>query len=179
MSYLPMFFPVNYFSLIPQGQIVSLSFHIWSAIMNFSTSLQHTSFWCPSNFTFRGWHVSPLYTSPQQPGMEYKKILVLVAFYWGLVTLCGWFAKQTIPLSVLVRNQTKAWACDLWHDRKWVRECKRELEEGTQRKQLATGDAEWQWAVDTGHLRDQSAWDRVQQQWGKISQDELAFLVAL
>ena len=27
--------------------------------------------------------------------------------------------------------------------------------------------------------RDQSAWDRVQKQWGKASQDELAFLVAL
>ena len=25
----------------------------------------------------------------------------------GIVTLCGWPAKQTIPLSVLARNQTK------------------------------------------------------------------------
>ena len=28
-----------------------------------------------------------------------------------------------------------------------------ELEEGTHRRQLATGDAEGQWAVDTGHQK--------------------------
>ena len=54
-----------------------------------------------------------------------------------------------------------------------------ELEEGTQRRQLATGDAEWQLASRHRTSERPVAWERVQQQWGKTSQDELAFLVAL
>ena len=38
------------------------------------------------------------------------------------VTLCRWSAKQTVPLSVLARNQTKVWARDLRRDQKSVRE---------------------------------------------------------
>ena len=52
-----------------------------------------------------------------------------------------------------------------------------ELEEGTQRRQLAKGDAEGQSTPDS--RRDQSGWDRVQEQWGKTGQDESAFFVAL
>ena len=43
--------------------------------------------------------------------------------------------------------------------------------------QRATERGSWESTRDS--RRDQSAWDRVQQQWGKTSQDELAFLVAL
>ena len=50
-------------------------------------------------------------------------------------------------------------------------------EEGTHRRKLAKGDAEGQSTPNS--RRDQSAWNRVQGQWGKTSQDELAFLVAL
>ena len=63
-------------------------------------------------------------------------------------------------------------------DWKWKRERQsEELEEGTQRRQLAKGDAEEQLTLDS--RRDQSAWDRVQEQWGKTSQDVSAFLMAL
>ena len=93
------------------------------------------------------------------------------------MTLCGWSAEQTNSLSVLARNQTKAWARDLRRDRKWARERESELEKGTQRRQLAKCDAEGQSTTDS--WRDWSAWDMVQEQWGKTSQDESAFLVAL
>ena len=53
------------------------------------------------------------------------------------VTLCRWSTKQTIPLSVLVRNQTKAWARDLdvtgsrlWNAKSW----KKELRGGSWRR---------------------------------------------
>ena len=41
------------------------------------------------------------------------------------VTLCRWSAKQTIPLSVLARNQTKGLDSRSRRDRKWVRERER------------------------------------------------------
>ena len=61
------------------------------------------------------------------------------------VTLC---AKQTIPLSVLARNQTMAWAHDLdaTRSRKGTPE---ELDKGTQRRQLAKGDASGQSTLDS------------------------------
>ena len=63
-------------------------------------------------------------------------------------------------------------------DRKWARERRSErVGRGIQRMQLAWGDAEEQSTPDC--RRDQSAWDRIQEQWGKTSQDESAFLVAL
>ena len=72
------------------------------------------------------------------------------------VTLCGWSTKQTIPLSVLARNQTKARARDLDATGSRQGNASQELEQGSQRRRLATGDGEGQLAVDTGHLRDQS-----------------------
>ena len=49
-----------------------------------------------------------------------------------------WSAKQTIPLSVLARNQTKAWARDLRRDRKWVRV--RESGVGQRNSEKSVGD---------------------------------------
>ena len=43
-------------------------------------------------------------------------VLLMVFFFFfftNLLILCGWSAKQTIPLSVVARNQTNAWARDL------------------------------------------------------------------
>ena len=113
-----------------------------------------------------------------------KSTIRQVLFIWlslGLivcVTLCEWSAKQTIPLSVLARNQTEAWARNLRPDRKWVRERERagwtkELIEGSWRRARQSGS--WQSTSDC--RRDQSAWNRVQQQWGKTSQDESVPLV--
>ena len=51
------------------------------------------------------------------------------------VILCRWSAKQTIPLSVLARNQTKGYGREISGDRKWGRNAgqrvrQRDLEEG-------------------------------------------------
>ena len=86
-----------------------------------------------------------------------------------IVTLCRWSAKQTIPLSALARNQTKAWARDLvvTGSRKGtpVGVGQRNSESG-----LAKGDASGQSTPDSRSD---------QYQWEKTDQDGLAFLVAL
>ena len=70
------------------------------------------------------------------------------------MTLCGWSAKQTIPLSVVARNQTKG-----LESRSPTRPGigkgtpVRELERGAQSKQLAKGGAEEQWPVDNGQQK--------------------------
>ena len=77
-------------------------------------------------------------------------------FFFSLrtVTLCRWSAKQTIPLFVLARNQTKARARDL--DASGSRKGRpEELDKGTHRRQLAKGDASGQSTPDS--RSDQSA----------------------
>ena len=89
------------------------------------------------------------------------------------VTLCRWSAKQTIPLAILARNQTKFWACDL--DASGSRKRRPgELDKGTERRQLAKGDAS-----GSRHRTAERpvGWDRVQPQREKTSQDESALLV--
>ena len=83
-----------------------------------------------------------------------------------------------IYIYILARNQTKAWARDP-STRSEVDKGTpiSRVEEGTQRRELAKGDAEGQSTTDC--RRDQAAWDRVQEHWGKTSQDESAFLAAL
>ena len=106
------------------------------------------------------------------------------------VTLCGWSAKQTIPLSVLVWNQTKGLDSrsptrpEVGEERQ-VWEKPGQLAEESREGELAKGDAERQSITDS--RRDQSGsvsspeWTMVsrRKQWGKTSHDELAFLVAL
>ena len=91
-----------------------------------------------------------------------------------------WHYVGGAPSETLARNQTKG--LDLRSQIRpevgkgtWVEE----LDKGTQRK--AVGDGQGRRAVSSGHQTSERpvAWDRVQQQWGKTSQDELAFLVAL
>ena len=50
------------------------------------------------------------------------------------MTQCRWSAKQTIPLSVLARNQTKGleWNRDLRQDRKWGRKVRSQRSEGSE-----------------------------------------------
>ena len=90
------------------------------------------------------------------------------------VTLYRWSAKQTIPVSVLARNQTKGLDSRSRRDRKWVRERERSWT-----KELT--EVSWQ-RVTRVASRHRTAerpvgWDRVQLQWGKTSQDESALLV--
>ena len=89
-------------------------------------------------------------------------------------------AKQTIFLFVLARNQRPELeifnATGSGVGKAGPREA-RAVEKGTQRRQLAKGDAKGELTPDS--RRDQSAWDGVQEQWGKTSQDESAFLMAL
>ena len=87
----------------------------------------------------------------------------------------GQLSRQSL-LSVLARNQTKAWARDLddtgsGHGNAGQRGVGRRnpqkaVSEGWRRRQSTTDSS-----------RGKSAWDRVQEQWGKTSQDESAFLV--
>ena len=56
------------------------------------------------------------------------------------VTLCRWSAKQTIPLSVLARKQTKGLGTrDLAVIRKWVR-----------KREKRVGQRDWKKAVGEG-----------------------------
>ena len=90
-----------------------------------------------------GLTIERLHTKPQETES------LLIAVQNTAVTLCGWSAKQTIPLSVLARNQTKAWARDLRRDRKWVRKRDLGVEKGTLRKWVGDG---WQrMAVGSRH----------------------------
>ena len=49
---------------------------------------------------------------------------------WPPVTLCRWSTKQTIPSSVLTRNQPKGLDSRSRRDRKWVRERERDWTKG-------------------------------------------------
>ena len=93
------------------------------------------------------------------------------------VTLCRWSARQTIPLSVLARNQTKVCTRDLDVTGSWKGTPVREWDKGTEKKELAKGDASGQSTPDS--RSDQSAWERVPEKRKKTDQDGLAFLVAL
>ena len=53
-----------------KGRWFPFSFHIWSAIPDFSISPCTTAFRCSSSLTFSGWPVSPLYILPQLQRME-------------------------------------------------------------------------------------------------------------
>ena len=69
------------------------------------------------------------------------------------VTLCRWSAKQTIPLSVLARNQTKGLDSRFRRDRNCVRERERNWKKGLRE---GVGEGWREWPVDTGQQRDQS-----------------------
>ena len=69
------------------------------------------------------------------------------------VTLCRWSAKQTIPLSVLARNQTKGLYSRSRRDRKYVRERERNWTKGLRE---GVGEGWREWPVDSGHRKDQS-----------------------
>ena len=57
-------------TLSHKGRWFPVSFHIWSAIPDFSISPRSTAFWSSSSLIFSGWLVSPLYILPQLPGVE-------------------------------------------------------------------------------------------------------------
>ena len=65
------------------------------------------------------------------------------------VTLCRWSAKQTIPLSVLARNQTKGFGLEISAWPGVVRG--REKRVGQRSWKLVVGEGWREWRVDTGH----------------------------
>ena len=76
---------------------------------------------------------------------------------WDIVTLCRWPAKQTIPLSVLARNQTKGFGLEILV---WPEEVTgREKRVGWRKELTRVGDRTRIDAVDSGHS---SREDRVQ-----------------
>ena len=54
------------------------SFHICSAIPDFSISLRTTAYRCSYNFIFSGRHVSPLYTLPQLQGVGLSQFMTML-----------------------------------------------------------------------------------------------------
>ena len=58
-------------TLSHKGRWFPFSFHIWSAIPNFSISPCNTAFRYSCSLTFKGRHVLPLYILSQLHGMEY------------------------------------------------------------------------------------------------------------
>ena len=87
------------------------------------------------------------------------------------VTQCRWPAKQTIPLSVFARNQTKDFGLE-------ISPCPEEVT--VREKRVGLGGS-WRETTDRGSRHrtperwDQAAWDGVQRQWRRSSQDESAF----
>ena len=91
------------------------------------------------------------------------------------VTLCRGSAKQTIPLSVLARNQTKGFLeSRSRRNRKWVRERAKGVGQRSSKK--AVGDR-WRTGQSTPDIRETSRMRRGPEQWGKTSQDESALLM--
>ena len=120
------------------------------------------------------------------------------------VTLCGWSAKQTIPLSALARNQTKGLESrsptrpKMGEERQvrpkpgqWARgRQRRQLEKGTQKGQLAKRNGEEQSTAEEtsrreiesrgseeGRLDEFAVLSRQRSAVRKTVKDELAFLV--
>ena len=79
----------------------------------------------------------------------------MVSLYNKTVTLCGWSAKHTIRSLCLFWRETKQRPEHEILTRPEVGKATPvgELEEETQKRQLAKGDAEGQWAVDTGQQK--------------------------
>ena len=105
-----------------------------------------------------------------QPSLSWPNLLSAWVFHKlqevnTHVTLCRRSAKQMIPLSVLAWNQIKGLDLRSRRDRKWVREREWELDKGTQRRQLAKGDASGQSTSDS--RGDWSAWEGVQSSEGR------------
>ena len=85
------------------------------------------------------------------------------------VTLCRWSAKQTIPLSVLARNQTKGFgpAISTWP----------EVVRGRQSESETKGLRSGQLARDDGpEQRGESAWERVQTSERRSSRHSSSFV---
>ena len=80
----PMFSSINYFNFIHKDRWCLLSFHIWSAIPDFSISPLTTAFLCSSSLTFSGRPISPLYILPQLQGMEITHFLIMLNSTGGL-----------------------------------------------------------------------------------------------
>ena len=70
----PMFFPLIILTSSHKSWWFPFSFHIWSAIPDFSI----LPFRCSCSLTFRRQYVSPLYTLAQLHGMEYTQFLVML-----------------------------------------------------------------------------------------------------
>ena len=67
-----------------KGRWFLFSFHIWSAIPDFSISPCTTAFWCSSSLTFSGRPVLLFYILPQLEGMEYTLFLIILNSVGGL-----------------------------------------------------------------------------------------------
>ena len=95
-------------------------------------------------------------------GLTSTKRLTVISWLavYGYATLCGWYAKQTIPLSVLVWNQTKAWARDL--DVTGSRQGNASQRVGRRNSEKAVGDERWRRAVGSRHrTAEETSWHEI------------------
>ena len=92
----------------------------------------------------------------------------------SIVTLCRWPAKQTIPLSVLARNQTKGFGLEISPCPEVVTGREKRVGQRSSRRELATGHGQGQSTVDTGAER-RVGMRESPDQWRRSSQDESAF----
>ena len=76
----PVFISINFLTLSHKDRWFPFSFHISSAISDFSISPRTTAYRCFSNLIFSGRHVSALYILPQQQGMEYIQFLIMLRY---------------------------------------------------------------------------------------------------
>ena len=97
-----------------------------------------------------------------------RRTCIYASIFKQTVTLCRWPAKQTIPLSVLARNQTKGFVLEISAGPEVVtgRE-KRVSWKRSSRRQLATGHEQGQLTPDTGAER------RVNMRWGPATVKKL------
>ena len=72
------------------------------------------------------------------------------------MTLCRWSAKQKIPLSVLVQNQTKGFGLEISTRSEVGKVTPIGVGRRNSEKSVGDGRRRVADAVDTGHLRDQS-----------------------
>ena len=80
-AFFPMLFPIYYSDFIPQWLITSL---FSPYVISYARFYHFSSDYGSSNLTFKGKHVSFLYSQPQQYGMEHTQLLVLFSSMRGL-----------------------------------------------------------------------------------------------
>ena len=163
------------------GRLGVLSQH--EIITKISVKFQDIGWFDDDSYEFKGMFIIRPCTGKRHSGYQRVKVYKKIGLWKSrkydtksIITLCRWSAKQTIPLSVLARNQTKGFGLEI---SAWP-----EVGKGTREGSWKKGLEE---AVGDGRQTGQSTLDSRETSWHergstavrKTGQDRLAFLVAL